>query len=205
LCFFFRKMSYTDSQGRLYKRSIAEAEAAMAKIDKGTIVMERAVVRQDVMVALFAFINETFQENGWQSLFTSNKFYLRLVGEFYKNMKIAFFSPDGPVLETTVREQFIQIHPDLISRMTNIPLAPFSGIPFPNSTPAGTLISDKKTVMKSDAQLQRHWDPEEPAHPPALIQPEPLAASSSQAAPPSDAILSAIDRISQHIESMDTY
>lgn len=55
----------------------------------------------------------------------------------------------------------------------------------------------KKTVMKSDTQLQRHMDVDEPAPPPPPVQPEPSAASSSQAAPFSDAVTNALDRITR--------
>jgi hypothetical protein len=85
-------MSYTDFHGRLRRRSRVEAEGAMAKIDTRTIVIEWVVVKQDIMVVPFAFINGIFQENGLQSLFTSNKLYPKLVLEFYKNMKSLFTS-----------------------------------------------------------------------------------------------------------------
>jgi len=63
----------------------------------------------------------------------------------------------------------------------------------------------KKTVMKSDTHLQRHMDVDEPAPTPPPVQPEPSAASSSQAAPFSDAVMNALDRITQRINSMDTF
>jgi hypothetical protein len=232
------------------------------------------------------------------------------VREFYKNMKIAFFSPDGPVLETIVRDQYIKNYPDLINGVTKIPLVSFSRIPFPDSVdpptwedkqmcfdprktilewsnnmksilmgwlqshhkllarimlqnlwplsynnnltlrrarflyaiirripfcmckhivwtmikmqedssvalPYGCLITricqnfidiissskpfvtpngafSKKIFIKSDAQLHKHLD--DPTPPPPPVQPEQSVASSSKAALPSDAIMSALDQ-----------
>jgi hypothetical protein len=48
-------------------------------------------------------------------------------------------------------------------------------------------------------------DVDDPAPPPPLVQPEPSAASYSQAALPSDAIMSALDHITQCIDSMDSF
>jgi hypothetical protein len=61
------------------KRSKTKIAAAMARIERRTIVMSGAIVRQDVMVPPFNFINLIFQENGWQSMFTCNKIYTRIV------------------------------------------------------------------------------------------------------------------------------
>jgi hypothetical protein len=55
------------------KKSKTEIAAARARIEK------QAVVRQDFMVPPFDFMNKIFQENGWQSIFTCNKVYIRLV------------------------------------------------------------------------------------------------------------------------------
>jgi hypothetical protein len=62
-----------------------------------------------------------------------HKVYPRLVREFYRDMRITHFSPDGPVLETTVRVQAIKIDPALITTVTDIPVVQFQGLPFLDS------------------------------------------------------------------------
>jgi hypothetical protein len=57
--FYFTDMS---SQN---KRSKIEIAATRARIEKRAIVIEWVVVRQDVMLPPFDFIDQIFQENGW--------------------------------------------------------------------------------------------------------------------------------------------
>jgi len=110
-----------------------EIAATKAKIEKRKIVMERAIIRQDVMVAPFDFINQIFQDNGWQSLFTSNKVYPRLVREFYMHMEIVQIEQSCPILKTKVRGFEIRIDLALISAMTHISLSLALGIHFLDS------------------------------------------------------------------------
>jgi hypothetical protein len=58
--------------------------------------------------------------------------------------------------------------------------------------------------MKSNVQLQRHLNLEEPGHPVPPAQLEPSIASSSHTAPPSDVVLSALNRITDQLQSMKT-
>lgn len=128
-------MSYVISincHGQHRRRSIAEVDAEKAKIDTRTTMIERAVIRQDTMVAPFKFIDEIIQENGWQNLCLSHTIYPRLVREFYNSMRITHFSHDGPVLEVTVREKVIQIDLALISSVTDVPVVNYPRIHFPN-------------------------------------------------------------------------
>jgi hypothetical protein len=53
----------------------------------------------------------------------------------------------------------------------------------------------KHTVMKSNAQLQRHMDPEDQVHSAPCAHLEPSAASSSQGPPSDDAVLSALEHL----------
>jgi hypothetical protein len=78
----------------------------------------------------------------------------------------------------------------LKKKLTNIPPNE------PKDIPDGAF--GKQTVMKSNAQLQRFQEPDEPV---------PLAssvASSSQSASPSDAVLSMLTQITDRLQSMDT-
>jgi hypothetical protein len=44
-------------------------------MEKKGIVIERAIVQQDVMVAPIDFIHQIFRDNEWMNLFTSTQTY----------------------------------------------------------------------------------------------------------------------------------
>jgi hypothetical protein len=103
-----------------------------------SIVIERAVVRQDIMVAHFDIIHQVFRDKEWMSLFSFNKIYPRLVCEFYANIEIVHIQQQCLVLKTTIRKKVIHIDPDLISFVTLIPLSHPHGTPFrdPETAPS---------------------------------------------------------------------
>jgi hypothetical protein len=67
----------------------------------------------------------------------------------------------------------------------------------PDVKPEGAF--GKHTVMKSNAQLQRHMDPEEQDHPAPRSHLEPSVASSSQGPPSGDVVLSALEHITSKL------
>jgi hypothetical protein len=115
------------------KRSKSEIVAARARIELRTIIIERVVVRQDVMVSPFDFMDHIFQENKWQRMYTCNTVYPRFVREFYGNLKIDHIEQIFPILKTKVRGHSITVDPKLISNTTHIPLIAAPGLPYPNS------------------------------------------------------------------------
>jgi hypothetical protein len=117
----------TDMSNKRYKYEIA---AARARIDQRTIIIERAVVRQDVIVPPFDFIEHIFQENKCQSMYTCNIVYPRHVHEFFGNLKI---DQIYPILKTKVHGHSITVDPKLISDMTHIPLIAAPGLPYRDS------------------------------------------------------------------------
>jgi len=77
-------MPSSSSQSRVRQPTQTGFEASRAKEENRTVIMERNIIRQDVMVAPFSFIDQKFQENRWQSLYScSNPVYPRLVKDFY--------------------------------------------------------------------------------------------------------------------------
>jgi hypothetical protein len=114
------------------KRSKSEIATARARIEQRTIIIEQAVVRQDVMVSPFDYMDHIFQENNWQSTYTCNTVYPRLVREFYANMKIDQINQMRPILKSKVHGQSITVDPKLINDMTHIPLIAFPGLPYPD-------------------------------------------------------------------------
>jgi hypothetical protein len=63
LFFFSGTMSTSTSHRKSRKRSRTELAAAKEMMDKRGIVIERAVIRQDVMMAPFSFIHQIFRDN----------------------------------------------------------------------------------------------------------------------------------------------
>jgi hypothetical protein len=84
-------------------------------MEKRGIVIERAIVRQDVMVAPIDFIHQIFRDNEWMSLLTSTKSYPKIVCEFYLHLETVDILQQWPMLKTTVQGVEIRIDPDLIS------------------------------------------------------------------------------------------
>jgi hypothetical protein len=115
------------------KRSKSEIAATRARIEQRTIIIERAVVRQDVMVSPFDFIDHIFQKNQWQSMYTCNTVYPRLVREFYGNLRIDQISQMHPFLKTKVHGHSITIDANLISEVTHILLIAAPGVPYLDS------------------------------------------------------------------------
>jgi hypothetical protein len=268
------------------------------------------------MVPPFDLIDHIFQENNWQSMYTCNTVYPRLVREFYDNLEIDQISLMRPILKTKVCGQSIIVDVNLISDVIHIPVIAALGLPYPNHVeppsiedlrmlfdpqgveewheemqniaigwlqfphrllarimmhnlwplsrnnniticraiflyaiirrilfclckhivqtmmemlvehqielPYGCLLTriclkfvkdipayepdvkpegafGKHTVMKSNAQLQRHMDPEEQDHPAPRSHLEPSVASSSQGPPSGDVVLSALEHITSKL------
>jgi hypothetical protein len=98
------------------KRKREEIATAQARLNKRTIVIERAVLKQDIKKAPFDFIYQRFQENQWSSLLnTGGKIYPRLVREFYQNLILTCIAKQTPRLESKVRGIKILIDTSLIS------------------------------------------------------------------------------------------
>lgn len=113
------------------KRTREERDALRGKISKRSIIVERGVLRSDLMVEPFQFIYDIFRENKWLTLFEPVNVYHRLVREFYSNMSLVLGS--SPHFKTKVSGTSLLINPALISEVTGIPLtngkpSPFSDI-----------------------------------------------------------------------------
>jgi hypothetical protein len=94
-------------------------------------VIERPVIREDVMVTPFNIIHQIFRSNEWMSLFTS-KIYPKIIRKFYLHLETVDILQQCPVLKTTVRGVEIRTDLNLISSVTGITLVHPLGIPFQN-------------------------------------------------------------------------
>jgi hypothetical protein len=90
--------------------------------------MERNVIRADIMVAPFSFIDEIIRENRWQFLYScSNPVHTHLVNDFYAYIEIVPDAEDWLTLQTTVRGVSIRVDVELISNFIGVPQTTYRG------------------------------------------------------------------------------
>jgi len=65
-------MSASSSQRRVQQRTQVDIKATKSRTENRQVLLEQNVVRADVMVAPFSFIDEMIQENHWQFLTTAH-------------------------------------------------------------------------------------------------------------------------------------
>jgi hypothetical protein len=111
------------------KRFKVEIDDAIECIRHRMIVIEHGVLRSDLRALSFQFIYQTFQEDGWLSIFDAVNIYPRLVHEFYMNLK-PYARYDTPYVESKVCGTKLRITPEVISEVTGILLTPDLSTPF---------------------------------------------------------------------------
>jgi len=88
----------------------------LAKVENMQTVLERNVLRADVMVAPLYFIADIIRDNHWGYLYNcACTAYPRLVREFYRYLKVVQDEDDGIILQTYVQGHMLQIGPQVIS------------------------------------------------------------------------------------------
>jgi len=103
-------MSASSSQCKVRQWTQEDFEDARARAERRQVIMERNVIRTDVMVAPFSFIDDIIWENKWQYLYNySNPVHLRLVKDFYAYMEFVQGSENCPILHTTVHGVTIRV------------------------------------------------------------------------------------------------
>jgi hypothetical protein len=76
-------MSASRSKRGARQRAQADFETARAKAERRQVIMERYIIRADVIVPPFSFIDEIIWENIWQHLYScSNPVHPYLVKDF---------------------------------------------------------------------------------------------------------------------------
>jgi hypothetical protein len=96
-----------------------------------TVIVERNVVRSDIMVPPLDSIYETIQTYHWGYLYTCACIVLtRLVRLFYANMEVARDDDCGVVLQSTVDGHIIIVDPQIISHFTSVPVLELPGSPY---------------------------------------------------------------------------
>jgi hypothetical protein len=116
-------MSAVSSQRRVRQRTEEERSALQAKIMDRTVIVERNLVRSDIMVPLLDSIYETIQTYHWGYLYTCACIVLtKLVRLFYANLEVAQDGDCGMVLQSTVDGHIITVDPQIISHFIGVPV-----------------------------------------------------------------------------------
>jgi hypothetical protein len=102
-------------------------------VENRQAILERSVVRADIMVAPLDIIYEIIQGNHWGYLYTcACQVYPKLVHDFYGHLEVVQDDVNGIILQTTVQWHIIQIDPQFISNIIGVPMLDISASPFSN-------------------------------------------------------------------------
>jgi hypothetical protein len=126
-------MSASSSQRRVLQRIEEGLEASKARVETKPVIIERNIVRVDVMIPPFDFIDRLIRENHWDYLYHySDIVYPRLVQDFYGYLEVVQDEQSGLTLQTTVRGVTFKVDAALIVSFIGTNPVPFEGIPFPD-------------------------------------------------------------------------
>jgi len=93
-------------------------------VENRQAILERSVVRADIMVAPLDIIYEIIQGNHWGYLYTcACQVYPKLVHDFYGHLEVVQDDVNGIIL---------QIDPQFISNIIGVPMLDISASPFSN-------------------------------------------------------------------------
>jgi len=145
--FFCSIISTISSQGRVRQRIEEERSALQAKIMDRTIIVERNVVRSDIMVPPLDSIYDTIQTYHWGYLYTCACIVLtRLVRLFYANLEVAQDNDRGLVLQSTIDGHIITVDPQIISHFTEVPVFELPGSPYNEVVLPPGMISESSSM-----------------------------------------------------------
>jgi hypothetical protein len=103
-------------------------------VENRQAVPERNVLRADVMVAPLDFIAEIIRDNHWGYLYNcACTIYPRLVREFYGYLEVIQDEDHGIILQTSVRGHTLQIDPQVISAIIDVPVLTWSPLHWSSS------------------------------------------------------------------------
>jgi hypothetical protein len=88
------------------------------------------MLKADVSVAPLDFIAEIFRDNHWRYLYNCACIvYPRLVREFYGYLEVIQDEDHGIILQTYIRGHMLQIDPQFISAIIDVPVQPIYASP----------------------------------------------------------------------------
>jgi hypothetical protein len=124
-------MFAVSSQCRVRQRTEEDRSALQAKIMDRTVIVERNVVRSDIMVPPLDSIYDTIQTYHWGDLYTCSCVVLtRLVSFFYANLEVAQDDDRGLVLQSIVDGHIITVDPQIISHFIGVPVLELPNSPY---------------------------------------------------------------------------
>jgi hypothetical protein len=127
-------MSASNSQRSVRQRTEEGLEATRARVETRPVIIQRNVVKADVMIPPFDFIDRLIRENHWDYLYHySGIVYPWPVQNFYGYLKVVQDEQSGLTLQTTVMGVTFRVDAALIRSFIGTDPVPFEGIPFPNS------------------------------------------------------------------------
>jgi hypothetical protein len=133
-------MSVGSSQRKVCQRIEEGIVASRARIANMAVILETNVVKADVFVAPLDVINDNIQTYNWGYLYNCAYIVLtRLVREFYTHLEVMHDEDSGIVLQSTIEGHMIQIDPQVISKISGVPVHHISASPFNDVVEALTL------------------------------------------------------------------
>jgi hypothetical protein len=101
-------------------------------MEKRQVLLKRNLLRTNLRDPVLLPSSQMIQENQWEYLYNyACPAFPRLVREFYGHMIIIQDDDRGMIIQTMVRGHTIQVDPQLISYVLEVPVLPVSGVPFP--------------------------------------------------------------------------
>jgi hypothetical protein len=124
-------MSADSSQRRVRQRTEEAINATLVKVENRQAIPERNVLRADVSMAPLYFIAEIIRDNHWGYLYNSACIvYPRLVRKLFGYLEMVQDEDLGIILQTIVLGHVIQIDPQVISDIIDVPVLPVPASPF---------------------------------------------------------------------------
>jgi hypothetical protein len=121
-----------------------------------TVIVERNVVRSDIMVPPLNSIYETIQTYHWGYLYTCACIVLtRLVRLFYANLEMAQDDDRGMVLQSIVDRHIITVDPQIISHFIGFLVLDLPGSPY-NEVVLPPSMDDLREFFHAVVQGEEH-------------------------------------------------
>jgi hypothetical protein len=129
--FLCRIMSAGSPPRRVRQRTVEDRDAIHAKTMDRTVIIERNVIRSDIMVPPLDSIHAIIQTYNWGYLYScACVVYTRLVKLFYANLEVVQNDDRGLVLQSTVAGHIITVDPQVISHIIRVPVLEISASPY---------------------------------------------------------------------------
>jgi hypothetical protein len=116
---------------RVRQRIVEDRPATQAKIMDRTVIVERNVIRADIMVSPLDNILGIIGTYNWGYLHScACVVYTRLVKLFYANLEVVQNDDHGVVLQSSVAGHLITVDPQVISHIIRVPVLEISASPY---------------------------------------------------------------------------